>query len=141
MGIQVHRTLLRQHAHARGHLKRLIRRQAPHPDILAQQQLLESLARVIDLQGMDEHWDREHTIEPRPKREFFPKGAYRRDALNIMRRAERPMRVAEILDALGQCFVPVQRQLHLVVRQRAGDRRQEKVLRHGLLLRGGTGQV
>ncbi|MEJ7932598.1 hypothetical protein WG922_21690 [Ramlibacter sp. AN1015] len=100
MGIQVHRTLLRQHAHARGHLKRLIRRQAPHPDILAQQQLLESLARVIDLQGMDEHWDREHTIEPRPKREFFPKGAYRRDALNIMRRAERPMRVAEILDAL-----------------------------------------
>jgi hypothetical protein len=100
MGIQVHRTLLRQHAHARGHLNRLIRREAPHPDILAQQQLLESLARVIDLQGMDEHWDREHTIEPRPKREFFPKGAYRRDALNILRRAERPLRVAEILDAL-----------------------------------------
>jgi hypothetical protein len=100
MGIQVHRTLIHQHAHALGHLKRLVRRQAPHPDILAQQKLLESFARVIDLQGMDDEWDREHAIEPRPKKQFFPKGAYRRDALTIMRRAARPMRVAEILGAL-----------------------------------------
>lgn len=100
MGIQVHRTLIHQHAHALGKLKRLVRQQAPHSEILLQQQLAESLARVIDLQEVDADWDRHLAVEPRPKRQFFPKGAYRRDALNFMRRSGRPLRVADILDEL-----------------------------------------
>jgi hypothetical protein len=87
MGIQVHRTLVQQHAHALGKLKKLIRQQAPHSEILVQQQFAESLARVIDHQEIDEDWDRQHAVEPRPKRQYFPKGAYRRDTLNILRRA------------------------------------------------------
>jgi hypothetical protein len=100
MGIQVHRTLVLQHAHALGQLKKLARNNAPHDDILAQQRLVESLRQVIDHQGMDEVWDPEHAVEPRPHKRLLPRSAYTRDSLNIMRKAGRPLRVAEILDEL-----------------------------------------
>lgn len=100
MGIQVHRTLVIQHAHALGRLKRLIRKNAPHFDILAQQQLLESLRRVIALQGQDVVWDEDQAVDPRPHKRLLPRSAYTRDALNVMRRAARPLRITEILDEI-----------------------------------------
>jgi hypothetical protein len=100
MGIQVHRTLVLQHAHALGQLKKLARKNAPHLDVLAQQQLVESLRRVIEHQGIDQEWDTEHAVEPRPHKKLLPRSAYTRDALNVMRRASRPLRIVEILDEL-----------------------------------------
>ncbi len=100
MGIQVHKTLVHQRSHALGALKRLIRRQAGHADILKQQLLIEAFDLVLEAQGLDIEYDLDHAVEPRPKKQFFPKGAYRRDALNVMRRAAQPMRIAEVLDAL-----------------------------------------
>lgn len=88
MGIQVHRTLVIQHAHALGRLKRLIRKNAPHIDILEQLLLLESLRRVIALQGQEVVWDEEHAVDARPHKRLLPRSAYTRDALNFMRRAE-----------------------------------------------------
>lgn len=102
MGIQVHRTLVIQHAHALGRLKRLIGKKAPHIDILEQQKLVESLRRVIALQDQDVVWDEEHAVDPRPHKRLLPRSAYTRDALNFMRRAARPLRIAEILSEVCQ---------------------------------------
>lgn len=100
MGIQVHRALTIQHAHALGKLRRLVRNSAPHPAILEQQQLVESMRRVIEHQGQDIVWDDEHAVDPRPHKKLLPRAAYTRDALNVMRRAARPMRISEILQEL-----------------------------------------
>ncbi len=102
MGIQVHRTLVIQHAHALGRLRRLIRKNAPHVDILEQQKLVESLRRVIAHQDQDVVWDEEHAVDPRPHKRLLPRSAYTRDALNVMRRAARPLRIAEILGEICQ---------------------------------------
>jgi hypothetical protein len=67
---------------------------------LEQQQLVESLRRVIALQAQDVVWDEEHAVDPRPHKKLLPRAAYTRDALNIMRRAGRPLRVAEVLQEL-----------------------------------------
>jgi len=100
MGIQVHRTLVKQRAHALGALRRSVRKGAD-ADVIAKLQLLvDAFDLVLAEQGLDIEYDRDHAIEPRPKKQFFPKGAYRRDTLNILRRAQRPMRISEILDAL-----------------------------------------
>ena len=100
MGIQVHRALTIQHAHALGKLRRLVRKSAPHPEILQQQQLVESIRRVIEHQAQEVVWDEEHAVDPRPHRKLLPRAAYTRDALNVMRREARPMRVSEILQEL-----------------------------------------
>lgn len=100
MGIQVHRTLAIQHAHALGKLRRLARKSAPHAEILQQQQLIEAIRLVIEHQGQDIVWDEELAVDPRPHKKLLPRAAYTRDALNIMRRAARPLRIAEILEEL-----------------------------------------
>lgn len=97
MGIQVHRTLAIQHAHALGKLRRLVRKDAPHTEILQQQRLVEAIRLVIEHQGLDIVWDEERAVDPRPHKKLLPRAAYTRDALNIMRRAARPLRIAEIL--------------------------------------------
>jgi hypothetical protein len=100
MGIQVHRTLINQRAHALGALKRLRRGCSDAGTLAAHERLVEAFDLVLQAQGLDIEYDRDHSVEPRPKKQFFPKGAYRRDTLNILRRAAAPMRIAEILDAL-----------------------------------------
>ncbi len=100
MGIQVHRTLVNQRAHALGALRRSIREAADAETIAKQECLVAAFDLVLEAQGLDIEYDRNHAVEPRPKKQFFPKGAYRRDTLNILRRAQRPMRITEILDAL-----------------------------------------
>ena len=100
MGIQVHRALAIQHARELGKLHRLVRKSAPHPEILQQQQLVESIRRVIDHQGQDIVWDDEHAVDPRPHKRLLPRAAYTRDALNVMRRAARPVLLSEVLDEL-----------------------------------------
>lgn len=100
MGSQVHRTLVNQRAHALGALRRSVRKGVDADTIDKQQRLVEAFDLVLAAQGLDIEYDRDHAVEPCPKRRFFPKGAYRRDTLNILRRAQRPMRIAEILDAL-----------------------------------------
>ena len=100
MGIQVHRTLIIQRARALGALNRLRRSCADGGILAAHERLVEAFDLVLEAQGVDIEYDRSHSIEPRPKKQFFPKGAYRRDTLNILRRAATPLRIAEILDAL-----------------------------------------
>lgn len=97
MGIQVHRALVIQHAHALGRLHRLARKNAPPPEVLKHQQLVEALRRVIAHQGQDVVWDDEHAVDPRPHKKLLPRSAYTRDSLNVMRRAARPLLIAEIL--------------------------------------------
>jgi|EBPBio282013_DNA_FD.fasta_scaffold86465_1 hypothetical protein len=100
MGIQVHRTLVNQRAHALGALRRSIRKGADADTIAMQQRLVDAFDLVLEAQGLDIEYDRDHAVEPCPKKQFFPRGAYRRDTLNILRRAQCPMRISDILDAL-----------------------------------------
>lgn len=68
--------------------------------LAAHDPLVEAFDLVFEAQELDIEYDRDHSVESRPKKQFFPKGAYRRDTLNILRCALVPMRIAEILNAL-----------------------------------------
>jgi hypothetical protein len=83
-----------------GELRRLRRRSGPVDDIERCQRLIDAIDLVMAHQGVDAEYDRDKTKERRPKREYFPLGAYRRDVLAILRQAGQPMRVADILDRL-----------------------------------------
>jgi hypothetical protein len=137
MGIQVHRALLLQHAHALGHLKKLARKKAPHADVLAQQQLVEALRRVIDHQEVDHDWDREHAVDPRPHKKLLPRAAYTRDGLSVMRRACRPLRIAEILGEMCQMHqVTFSREQHAHAAQKLAEA-MWKLIQRGLVVRVG----
>jgi hypothetical protein len=100
MGIQVFQQLKIQRAYAVGELHKLRRAGAPEADLLEAQRLLDSLDFVMAHQGVADPYDRDHAVERRPKRSYFPIGAYRRDVLNILREEGRPMRIREILEKL-----------------------------------------
>jgi hypothetical protein len=100
MGIQVHTILVKQRAHALGALYRLVRKNAGVEAVATQQKLIDALDLVLEAQGLGIEYDMDHAVEPLPKRKFFPRGAYRRDVLTILRLAAKPMRIAEILDEL-----------------------------------------
>jgi hypothetical protein len=135
MGIQVHRTLVLQHAHALGQLKKLLRKNAPHGDILAQQQLLESLRRCIEHQGIADEWDPDHAVEPRPHKLLLARAAYTRDSLNVMRRAGRPLRISEILEELCRMYrVTLNRKEHSHATQKLAEANW-KLMQKGLVVR------
>ena len=100
MGIQIFKQLVTQRTYVLGELRRLERRAERQEKIEQCQALLHAIDLVIAHQGVNATYDREKAMEWRPKRQYFPKGAYRRDVLNILRRSGEPMRIAEILNHL-----------------------------------------
>lgn len=100
MGIQVHTTLVKQRAYALGQFRKLARTGATTDELEKQNRLVEAYDLVIANQGIDVEYDRDFSVEPRPRRHRFPRGAYTRDVLTILRRQQRPMSVAALLDSL-----------------------------------------
>jgi hypothetical protein len=100
MGIQVFKQLAIQRAYAVGDLRRLQRRAAPEAQVREAIRLVDALGIVMEHQGLRIDFEDDPALERRPKRGYFPSGAYRGDVLTILRRQGRPMRIREILDQL-----------------------------------------
>lgn len=100
MGIQVFKQLAKQRAYALGELRRLQRRSASEAEIQQASQLVDALGIVMEHQGLNIGFEKDAPLERRPKRRYFPTGAYRGDVLRILREQARPMRIGEILDHL-----------------------------------------
>lgn len=100
MGIQVFKQLAKQRAYALGEVNRLRRRRAPDDEVQQASQLVDALSLVMERQGLNIGFENDAPLERRPKRCYFPVGAYRSDVLRILREHARPMRISEILDQL-----------------------------------------
>ena len=100
MGIQVFNQLASQRKYVLGDLRRLLRRSESTEKVEQCKALLDAIDLVMEHQAVDATYDRNKAVERRPKREYFPAGAYRRDVLTILRRSGAPMRISEMLQAL-----------------------------------------
>lgn len=100
MGIQVFKQLAKQRAYALGELRRLQRRSAHAADIERTKRLVDALSVVLEHQGLNIDFEDDSPIERRPKRNYFPNGAYRGGILQVLREQARAMRISEILDRL-----------------------------------------
>lgn len=100
MGIQVFKQLAKQRAYALGELRQLRRHKAPEAEIEQASRLIDALSLAMEHQGLNIGFENDAPRERRPKRGYFPTGAYRGDVLRILREQARPMRIGEILDHL-----------------------------------------
>lgn len=100
MAIQVFKQLRRQRAYALGEVARLRRKGADDQSIREVECLVRAIELVMNNQGVDEPYLHDAPKERTPKRKFFPRGAYRRDTLRILREAGRPLRIRQILHRL-----------------------------------------
>lgn len=100
MGIQIFKQLAKQRAYALGELCRLRRRSAPEAAIQEAIRLVDAMSLVMEHQGLNIGFENDAPLERRPKRQYFPTGAYRGDVLRILREQAHPMRIGEILDRL-----------------------------------------
>lgn len=135
MGIQVFKQLAIQRAHVNGELRRLRRRSADVAAVTRCEKLIEAIDVVMAHQGVDEAYDRTRAVAPTPKREYFPRGAYRRDVLTIMRREARPLRMAEILDrlcAMHQVTLSPEERSHAAIKLAQGN---DALIQAGLVVR------
>lgn len=135
MGIQVFKQLAKQRRYALGALHRLQRRNAPEQDIQRASQLLEALSLVMDHQGLNIGFEADRPLQRRPKRGYFPVGAYRGDVLRVLRAAERPMRITEILDELcvmHQVTLSNDERRHAAIKLAQGN---DALIQQGLVVR------
>jgi hypothetical protein len=124
MGIQVFKQLAKQRAYALGELRRLKRRSAPEAEIREASKLVDALGMVLEHQGLRIDFEDDAPLERRPKRRYFPNGAYRGDVLQVLREQARPMRVSEILDclcAMHQVCLTRQERSHAAIKLAQGN--------------------